>query len=109
MIEITDGVHERHRQQAGLIYYEAFRRKLQPLVGRPAETREVPAAGLNLGMALGVLIDGDCAAWPVCITAAASFRKSMRVTPWRGSARCRGLYAWAALNLFAGGNHCPGR
>jgi hypothetical protein len=38
VIDIAFPLDESHREQAGLIYYEAFRRKLQPLTGKPAQT-----------------------------------------------------------------------
>jgi hypothetical protein len=59
MIEITEAVPENQRKRAGEIYYEAFRRKLQPLVGEPDSTRRALASGLALDMAIGALSDGN--------------------------------------------------
>ena len=107
MIEIADGLHERHRQQAGLIYYEAFRRKLQPLVGKPAETTAVLAAGLNLRMTLGALVDGELRGLAGLHHGGGVFSHVYERDSLARLGPVRGLYAWAALNLFAGGDHCP--
>ena len=107
MIEIADGLHERHRQPAGLIYYEAFRRKLQPLVGKPAETTAVLAAGLNLRMTLGALVDGELRGLAGLHHGGGVFSHVYVRDALARLGPVRGLYAWAALNLFAGGDHCP--
>ena len=107
MIETADGLHERHRQQAGLIYYEAFRRKLQPLVGKPVETTQVLAAGLNLGMTLGALVDGELRGLAGLHHGGGIFSHVYRRDALARLGPVRGVYAWAALNLFAAGDHCP--
>ena len=107
MIEIVDRLTEDQRPQAGKIYYEAFRRKLQPLVGKPQATLMVLTAGLNLDLAMGALVDGKLLGLAGLHNQAGIFS---RVT-WRSSIQhmglLRGAYAWAVLNLFGAGANCP--
>ncbi len=107
MIEIADRLTEDQRLQAGKIYYEAFRRKLQPLVGKPQSTLQVLTAGLNLDLAMGALVDGKLLGLAGLHNQAGVFS---RVT-WRSSIQhlglLRGAYAWAVLNLFGAGANCP--
>jgi ribosomal protein S18 acetylase RimI-like enzyme len=107
MIEMIQPLPESLRSQAGQIYYEAFRRKLQPLVGRPAQTLRVLTAGLNLKMAIGALVDGQLLGLAGLHSREGIFSR----VSWRDSLRhlgpLYGSYAWGMLNLFGGGAHCP--
>lgn len=55
MIDIAFPLGESQRAQAGLIFYEAFRRKLLPLTGGPARTIPLLSAALNLDMVMGAV------------------------------------------------------
>lgn len=59
VIDIAFPLDDSHRKQAGLICCEAFRRKLQPLTGKPAKTRALLTAGLNLDRVMGALEEGQ--------------------------------------------------
>ncbi len=107
MIDIALPLAESHREQAGLIYFEAFRRKLQPLVGKPAKAIPLLTAGLNLEMNMGALEDGALLGVAGLhnrqgIYAHVALRRSVEAL---GPAR--GLFGWAALNLFDVGPGCP--
>jgi ribosomal protein S18 acetylase RimI-like enzyme len=107
MIEITNSIHEKHRISAGKIYYEAFRRKLQPLVGKPAETRQTLTAGFNLDMAIGALADGELLGLAGLHSAAGIFSRVRMSDCSKQLGPLRGFYAWAVLNLFGAGAKCP--
>lgn len=105
-IHIESPVTEHFRTQAGQIYYAAFRRKFQPLVGNPAATQRVLTAGLDLHMALGATAEGDLRGIAGLESHAGRFSHIL----WRDSVRelglLRGFRAWSALNWFARGE-CP--
>jgi ribosomal protein S18 acetylase RimI-like enzyme len=107
MIEIAATIPENQRQRAGEIYYEAFRRKLQPLVGKPAETQQTLAMGFNLDMAIGALADGELRGLAGLHSAAGIFSRVRMSDCWKQLGPLRGLYAWAVLNLFGAGAKCP--
>lgn len=107
MIEIVEAIPELHRQRTGQIYYEAFRRKLQPLVGRPLETMRVLTAGLNLGMAIGVQVDGTLLGVAGLHSRQGIFSRVGFQASIQHLGLLRGLYAWAVLNLFGTGADCP--
>jgi len=107
MIDIAFPLPEHHRVQAGLIYFEAFRRKLQPLVGKPARAMPLLTAGLNLEMNMGALEDG-------ALLGVAGLHSQDGIyshVGMRESAAAfgpaRGLFAWVVLNLFDAGAGCP--
>lgn len=107
MIEITHSIHEKHRISAGKIYYEAFRSKLQPLVGKPVETRQTLAAGFNLDMAIGALADGELLGLAGLHSADGIFSRVKMSDCWEKLGPMRGLYAWTVLNLFGAGAKFP--
>lgn len=107
MIDIAFPLDEDLRQQAGLIFYEGFRRKLQPLIGKPAQTTPLLAVGLNLDMILGALVDGELLGVAGLHSQERTF---LRVLPRQSLASLglvRGPYAWAVLNRFGVGPGCP--
>lgn len=99
-MDILPFLPEALRGQAGKIYYEAFQRKLQPLVGKPAETQQVLSAGLNLRMAMGVSQDGQL----LGLAGLHSREGTFSLVSFRETIRymgiIRGVYAWSVLNLF---------
>ena len=107
MVDIAFPLAESQRAPAGLIYYEAFRRKLQPLVGRPAATSALLTAGLNLTMMMGALADGRL----LGIAGLHSHADNCARISLRASVAAlglaRGSYAWAALSLFVAAPPCP--
>ncbi len=107
MLDIVYPLIESQRAPAGLIYYEAFRRKLQPLVGRPAATRAVLTAGLNLTMVLGALADGRLLGVAGLHSHADNFARISLRASVAALGLARGSYAWAALSLFVAGPSCP--
>jgi ribosomal protein S18 acetylase RimI-like enzyme len=107
MIEITPTLAEAQRQRAGQIYYEAFQRKLQPLVGRPAAALRVLTAGLNLQMALGALVDGQLLGIAGLHCRDGVFSQVRLRDSQKEFGLLRGLYAWGMLNLFGAGASCP--
>jgi ribosomal protein S18 acetylase RimI-like enzyme len=107
VIEIIPSLPESLRAQAGRIYYEAFRRKLQPLVGKPAETRRVLTAGLDLKLALGALVDGKLFGLAGLHSRAGLFSQVALRDSLKNLGPLRGFYAWAVLNLFGQGANCP--
>jgi ribosomal protein S18 acetylase RimI-like enzyme len=107
MIEIIPSLNECQRLRAGQIYYEAFRRKLQPLVGKPAETLRVLAAGFNLNMALGALVDGKLLGLAGLHSREGVFSRVVLGDSLRHLGLLRGVFAWAVLNLFGAGANCP--
>ncbi len=107
MIDIAFPLDENHRAQAGLIYYEAFRRKLQPLTGKPGETTALLTAGLNLDMVMGALEAGQLLGIAGLHSHEDAF---VRITLRKSMAAlgvARGFAAWVGLNLLAGGLSCP--
>jgi ribosomal protein S18 acetylase RimI-like enzyme len=107
MLEILDTLPESLRPRAGQIYYEAFRRKLQPLVGNPAETSRVLTAGLNLNMAIGALVDGKLMGLAGLHSRKDIFSRVILRDGLEQLGLLRGLYAWGVLNLFGAGAKCP--
>lgn len=107
MIQITDTIAENHRQRAGEIYYEAFRRKLQPLVGKPASVERILAAGFNLDMAIGALKDDQLLGLAGLHNRDKIFSRVSLPDCQAQLGRLHGLYAWAVLNMFSAGAHCP--
>jgi ribosomal protein S18 acetylase RimI-like enzyme len=107
MLEIIHNLPETLRNQAGQIYYEAFRRKLQPLVGKPIETLRVLTAGLNLKMALGALVDGKLLGVAGLHSREGIFSRVILHDGIHHLGLWRGLYAWGVLNLFGAGANCP--
>jgi len=108
-LEIVPMIPEGLRTRAGEIYYQAFERKLQPLVGSPEATRRALAEGMDLNMAIGVVVDGDLLGLAGLHSRVGIF-SSLRL---RNSLNCLGLlrggYAWVVLNLFGKGAGClPG-
>src|SRR5512145_199237 len=106
-LEILPGLPESLRAQAGRIYYEAFRRKLQQLVGKPAETLRILTAGLNLKLAFGAFADGKLLGLAGLHSRAGIFSQVALRESLRQLGPGRGPYAWAILNLFGQGAKCP--
>ena len=107
VIDIAFPLDESHREQAGLIYYEAFRRKLQPLTGKPAQTRALLTAGLNLDRVMGALEEGKLLGIAGLHSHEGTF---VRITLRKSMAAlgvARGFGAWVGLNLLAAGLSCP--
>lgn len=107
MIEITHTLPESQRQRAGQIYYDAFRRKLQPLVGKPAETLRVLTAGINLKLALGALVNGKLLGLAGLHSREGIFSRVILRDSLSHLGPLRGIYAWGVLNLFGAGASCP--
>jgi len=107
MIEIAETLPESLRACAGQIYYDTFRRKLQPLVGKPTEIQRVLTAGLNLNMAIGALVDGQLLGVAGLHSRAGTFSRVILRDSLRQLGLLRGSYAWGVLNLFGAGAHCP--
>lgn len=107
MIEIAETIPENQRQRAGEIYYEAFRRKLQPLVGKPESTRRVLASGFALEMAIGALSEGNLLGLAGLHTHKGLFSSVLLQDCLAQLSLVRGLCAWAVLNLFGAGAKCP--
>lgn len=107
MIDIAFPLGESQRPQAGLIYYEAFRRKLQPLIGRPAKTMTVLTAGLNLDMMMGALEEGRLLGIAGLHSHAGTFSHITLRESVAALGLAHGIYAWVALNLFDAGAECP--
>jgi ribosomal protein S18 acetylase RimI-like enzyme len=107
MIEIVPVLGEAQRARAGQIYYEAFKRKLLPLVGRPEETRQVLTAGLKLHMAIGALVNGKLLGLAGLHSREGLFSRVELRDGFKHLGFFRGFYAWAVLNLFGAGANCP--
>ena len=107
MMVITTPLDERQRSQAGLIYYEAFRRKLQPLIGKPAQTIPLLAAGLRLDMTIGALHEEKLLGLAGLHSQAGVFSQVGLRASVQALGLARGLYAWMTLNLFGVGAGCP--
>lgn len=107
MIDIAFPLAESHREQAGLIYYEAFRRKLQPLVGTPAKAIPLLTATLNLDMTMGALVDGALLGVAGLHSQDGIYSHVVLRESIAALGPARGLYAWVALNLFSIGAGCP--
>jgi ribosomal protein S18 acetylase RimI-like enzyme len=107
MIEITGTLPESDRTRAGQIYYEAFRRKLQPLVGQPAPTMRVLSAGLDLDMAIGARVEGELLGIAGLHSQAGIFSHVILRDSLEHLGLLRGVFAWAVLNLFGLGANCP--
>lgn len=107
MVEVLDGLAESLRERAGLIYYEAFRRKLQPLVGQPEPTRRALTAGLNLALMLGARVEGELLGVAGLHHRAGVFSRLDFRASLRELGPARGCFAWAVINLFSAGAGCP--
>jgi ribosomal protein S18 acetylase RimI-like enzyme len=107
MIEITEALPESDRTRAGQIYYEAFRRKLQPLVGQPAPTTLVLSAGLDLGMTFGAYVNGELLGIAGLHSQAGIFSHVVLRDSLEHLGLLRGMFAWVVLNLFGLGANCP--
>ena len=101
MVEILARLPEFWRERAGVIYYEAFRRKLQPALGHPEQVRRLLSAGFNLDFMMGAMATGE-------LLGIAGFQSQAGVftlVGWRNSLRAlgwlRGPFAWLVLNWFA--------
>lgn len=107
MIEIAFPLGESQRAQAGLIFYEAFRRKLQPLTGDPARTIPLLSAALNLDMVMGAVVDGRL----LGVAGLHSHKGRYAQFDLRRAAAAhgilRGVRAWVMLSLFGRGAGCP--
>jgi ribosomal protein S18 acetylase RimI-like enzyme len=106
MIDIAFPLGESQRAQAGLILYEAFRRKLQPLTGDPTRTIPLLSAALNLDMVMGAAVDGRL----LGVVGLHSHEGRYAQFDLRSAAAqglLRGVRAWAMLNLFSRGAGCP--
>jgi ribosomal protein S18 acetylase RimI-like enzyme len=107
MIEVITRLPENVRPEVGKIYYEAFQRKLQPLVGKPAETQRVLTAGLNLRMAIGISLDGKLRGLAGLHNQAGVFSRVNYHQSVQYLNVVRGTYAWVVLNLFGASSTFP--
>jgi ribosomal protein S18 acetylase RimI-like enzyme len=107
MIEIAFPLGESQRSQAGLILYEAFRRKLQPLTGEPARTIPLLSAALNLDMVMGAVQGGRLLGVAGLHSRAAQYARYDLRQSIAEVGLLRGLRAWAMLTLFGRGAGCP--
>jgi ribosomal protein S18 acetylase RimI-like enzyme len=107
MIEIAFPLGESQRSQAGLILYEAFRRKLQPLTGDPARTIPLLGAALNLEMVMGALVDGQLLGVAGLHSHEGRYAQFDLHSAVAAHGPLYGIRAWAMLNLFGRGSGCP--
>jgi ribosomal protein S18 acetylase RimI-like enzyme len=107
MIEIVRTLTESQRTRAGQIYYQAFQRKLQPLVGQPAKILQVLTTGLNLGMAIGITLDGELCGLAGLHSYKGLFSRAVFRDSLKQLGFLHGVYAWGVLNLFGAGANCP--
>ena len=107
MIEIAFPLGESQRAQAGLILYEAFRRKLQPLTGDPARTIPLLSAALNLDMVMGAVLDGRLLGVAGLHSHQGRYAQFDLRSAVAGQGLLRGIRAWAMLSLFGRGAGCP--
>ena len=107
MIEIAFPLGESKRSQAGLILYEAFRRKLQPLTGDPARTIPLLTAALNLDMVMGAVHGGRLLGVAGLHSHAGQYARYDLRQSMADMGLLRGLRAWAMLTLFGRGAGCP--
>jgi ribosomal protein S18 acetylase RimI-like enzyme len=107
MIEIAFPLSESRRSQAGLILYEAFRRKLQPLTGDPARTIPLLTAALNLDMVMGAVQGGRLLGVAGLHSHAGQYARYDLRQSMAELGLLRGLRAWAMLTLFGRGSGCP--
>ena len=106
MIEIIPKLAENQRVRAGQIYYQAFRRKLQPLVGSPAQASQILTAGLNLDMVMGVVVDGELSGIAGLHTRQGIFLQVVLRDSLHNLGPVRGLFAWVVINLFTVSPNC---
>ena len=107
MIEIAFPLGESRRSQAGLILYEAFRRKLEPLTGDPARTIPLLTAGLNLDMVMAAIQDGQLLGVAGLHSRAGRYAQFDLRQSMANLGLLHGLRAWAMLTLFGRGAGCP--
>jgi ribosomal protein S18 acetylase RimI-like enzyme len=107
MIDIAFPLGESQRAQAGMILYEAFRRKLQPLTGDPARTIPLLTAALNLGMVMGAVGDGRLLGVAGLHSQEGRYAQFDLRSAMAAHGILRGIRAWAMLSLFGRGAGCP--
>jgi ribosomal protein S18 acetylase RimI-like enzyme len=107
MIEIKCTLTESQRIRVGQIYYQAFQRKLQPLVGHPVKIIQVLTTGLNLGMVIGIELDGELCGLAGLHSYKGLFSRVVLRDSLKQLGFLHGLYAWGVLNLFGAGANCP--
>jgi ribosomal protein S18 acetylase RimI-like enzyme len=107
MIDIALPLDESQRAQAGLILYEAFRRKLQPLTGDPARTIPLLSAALNLDMVMGAVVDGRLLGVAGLHSHEGCYAQFDLLSAAAAHGILRGVRAWAMLSLFSRGAGCP--
>ncbi len=97
-VDIRVGIPEMWRDQAGAIFYEAFRRMLEPLVGVPARTQPLIAAGFELERMLGAVNEGRLVGLAGLHYGGRSFSTFPRQVWVRALGPVRGLWASFVLN-----------
>lgn len=107
MIDIAFPLNESQRSHAGLILYEAFRRKLQPLAGNPARTIPLLTAALNLDMVMGAAVDGRLLGVAGLHSREGRYAQFDLRSAAAAQGLLRGVRAWGMLNLFSRGAGCP--
>jgi ribosomal protein S18 acetylase RimI-like enzyme len=107
VIDITFPLGESQRALAGLIIYDAFRRKLQPLTGDPAKTIPLLSAALNLDMVMGAVVDGRLLGVAGLHSHEGRYAQFDLRSALAAHGILRGIRAWAMLNLFGRGAGCP--
>lgn len=107
MIDIVFPLGESQRAQAGLILYEAFRRKLQPLTGDPGRTIPLLSAALNLDMVMGAAVDGRLLGVAGLHSREGRYAQFDLRSAAAAQGLLRGVRAWGMLNLFSRGAGCP--
>jgi ribosomal protein S18 acetylase RimI-like enzyme len=107
MIDIAFPLDESQRSQAGLILYDAFRRKLQPLTGDPARTIPLLGAALNLEMVMGAVVHGQLLGVAGLHSHEDRYAQFDLRSAVAAQGLLRGVRAWVMLNLFGRGSGCP--
>jgi ribosomal protein S18 acetylase RimI-like enzyme len=107
MIDIAFPLGESQRAQAGLILYEAFRRKLQPLTGDPDRAVPLLSASLNLDMVMGAVSDGRLLGVAGLHSHEGRYAQFDLRSALAAQGLLRGIRAWVMFNLFSQGAGCP--
>lgn len=108
MLKILETLPENTRAQAADIFYEAFQRKLLPLLGKPEPTRQLITACLDLNWVSGVLKDGQLLGLLGLHTPENSLYLKVKLhDSQKAFGQVRGLFNWLVFNGFSQSSGCP--